>query len=139
MKRLAYGSTKYMTTEQIKAHKRMLSKRWRDNNPDCVKAMNHKWALYYSHNKPFICVCKKCNKSFNGIRKYIKVCPDCVKAKHENYHKMMEIKLNKRIEKQKIKKYIIDLYNKGYLQREIGQLVGKSQSCVSYIIRTYKE
>lgn len=77
MERLKYGATKDMSPEEYKEYKRRLGKRWRDNNPEKVKAQNRYYSEKRRIEKPYICVCKRCGKNFNAQRNFFKICPEC--------------------------------------------------------------
>jgi len=135
MKRLKRGEFIAMTPEQQKEHKAMLQIRWRKKNPDKVKQMNHKWALYYWYNKPFKCICQKCGKEFGAARKYFVTCPECIQTRIAKNKAIRDLAIAKAKAKAERNKEIIRLHKKGLLQREIEELTGVGQRLISYILR----
>ena len=136
MKRLEYGAYKLMTPEQKAERRRALQKEWRAKNKDVVSRNNHYWYERYRERKPFIATCIYCGKQFNATRNYYKTCPECMDERHLNY--MLSVQERKlRIEKRKqIYEDILDLRSQGLAQTKIADILGISQSTVSYIIRT---
>jgi DNA-binding MarR family transcriptional regulator len=135
MKRLKRGEFIAMTPEQQKEHKAMLQIRWRKKNPDKVKQMNHKWALYYWYNKPFKCICQKCGKEFGAARKYFVTCQECIQARIAKNKAIRDLAIAKAKAKAERNKEIIRLHKKGLLQREIAERVDIDQAGVSYVLR----
>ena len=137
-KKLPHGMVKKMSPEQQKERKRLLQKIWRQTHPEYVKAENHKWALYYVKNKPFICTCKICGEQFNACRNYYVRCPNCIQKRREAWREhVLELKENakeKAENKKQRNKTILELNKQGFLQKEIAQKLNMRQRTVSAIL-----
>ena len=136
MKRIKYGSGKTMTPEQKKEHLKQLRKEWRKRHPEKIKAMNHKWGVYYAHIKPCKCICRLCGKEFGAARKYFVTCPECIKKRIDHAKKIRYEKMQRKAERELRNKKILLWHSKGWYQEEIGQKLGVSQGTVSYVLRT---
>lgn len=138
MKRLKYGATKYMTPDEYKQYKRDLSKRWRKNNPDKVKAQNKYYSELYKTIKPFECTCKICGRKFDAMRKYYKLCPQCIKDnKYIAEVKRKTIAL-KQEERRAEYEQILVMRRMGIKQQIIADTLHRSQSGISAILRRMK-
>lgn len=139
MKRLKYGATKFMSEEEYKQYKRDLSKRWRDNNPDKIRAQNKYYSELYAKTKPFQCVCVRCGKTFGASRNTVKTCPEC----REEMRKLVDMRRKaivlKREAKQAEYQQIARMYRQGVKQQMIAGILGRSQSGVSVILRRLKK
>lgn len=138
MKRLAYGATKTMTPDEYKQYKRALQKRWRHNHPDRVRAENRYYSKLYSQTKPFQCVCVRCGKTFGASRNTVKTCPEC----REEMRKLVDMRRKaivlKREEKQAEYQQIMVMRRMGIKQQIIADVLGRSQSGISVILRRLK-
>lgn len=136
MKRLEYGAYKKMTPEQKAERKRALQKEWRDKNKELVSKRNHYWYERYRTTKPFIATCRCCGKQFNATRDYYKTCQKCMDEKHLNYTLSMQERQVRVKKRNQIYEDILTLRSQGLTQTTIANILGVTQSTVSYIIRT---
>lgn len=139
MKRLEYGAYKLMTPEQKLERKRMLQKRWRLLNKDKVSENNHKWFVHYKKTKPFMATCAFCGKNFNATRDYYLTCPDCMKARHDNYVKSVLARKTRVKAKEDLYNQVLAYHDLGLTQTDIAGVLNISQSRVSYIINTRRQ
>lgn len=135
MKRLKYGSSKYMMKEDLKKHKCLLQKEWRAKHPDIIKAQNRYYANLYAETKPFVCVCIKCGRKFNAARNSYKKCPWCIEKKKKLKDMRLKVAEIKRKERKAEYQKILEMHKKGIKQQAIADALGRCQSGVSAIIR----
>lgn len=135
MKRLKWGATKTMTPEEYKQYKRKLSKRWRKNNPEKIKAQNKHYAEWYKKIKPHKCVCVECGRKFNSARANIQHCPKCI-AESKRLVKMRKtaVELKREAIKEEYTE-IVQMYKDGHTQEVIAETFGRSQSGISTILK----
>lgn len=135
MKRLKYGATKLMTPEEYKQYKRKLSKRWRKNNPEKIKAQNKYYAEWYKKTKPHKCVCVECGRKFNSARANIQHCPKCIsESKRLVVMRKTAVKLKREAIKEEYAE-IVQMYKDGHTQEIIAETFGRSQSGISTILK----
>ena len=137
-KRLPWGQTKLMSAEEYKQYKRDLSKKWRKNNPEKIKAQNKYWAEVYKTTKPHECIFKICGKTFYKPRNHYKVCPTCTAENHYVAEMKRKTIVLKQEERKAEYKLICKMYEDGHTQEIIAETLGRSQSGVSQIIRRLK-
>ena len=136
MKRLEYGAYKKMTPEQKAEHRRALEKDWRDKHKDIVSKRNRYWYERYRATKPFIATCMCCGKQFNATRDYYKTCQECIDERHLNYILTVQERQERVKKRKQTYEDILDLRSQGLTQTTIANMLGVTQSTVSYIIRT---
>lgn len=136
MKRLEYGAYKKMTPEQKAERRRVLQKEWRDNNKDKVSKQNRYWYERYRATKPFVATCMYCGKQFNATRVYYKTCQECMDERHLNYTLNIQERQARVKKRKQTYEDILVLRSQGLTQTTIANMLGVSQSTVSYIIRT---
>ena len=135
MERLKYGTGKLMTDEQKRIHKREIQKRWRSAHKDFVKAQNKHFSELYAITKPYECFCAVCGKKFKASRNSVKKCPDCVAERK----RLIEMRNRASVLKKEARKEeysrIVRMYRQGVKQQAIADVLGRSQSGISAIIR----
>lgn len=136
-RRLKPGEYIAMSPEEKKEHDRMLQRRWRHKHSDWVKTSNKKWADHYKETKPFKCVCKKCGCDFYKPRNCYKICPDCWIKIHAHAELIRNTKIKKQNAKNELVADIIQMRRKGLSQAEIAKKIGRTQSGVSVILRSF--
>ncbi len=135
MKRIKYGSSKYMTEEELKEHTRQLHRNWCKKHPEWVKSRNRHYFELYKETKPCVCVCVKCGKKFNAPRKYYKMCEHCVEKWHKDAQKRREAISKRRIDNLFEIQEILRMAHEGWSQTIIAETFGRSQSGISTILR----
>ena len=126
-----------MTREEYLTYRRNLQKRWRHNHPDWVKKSNKKWSDLYRETTPFCCTCVKCGNVFYAARSCMKVCLECRNKEHAHAKMVKEEKITKRKKRSQEIATIIQLHRQGYSQIQIAQKLGRAQSGISVILRTF--
>lgn len=136
MERLKYGASKLMTPEEKIQHRKMLAKRWRDNNKDVVSQRNHMWFVRYKRTKPFLATCTICGAEFNAMRDYYKMCPVCRKERHDKHKKAIAERKARVKKKNAFYEKVIHYRQLGWTQVQIAKKLKIGQARVSYICLT---
>ena len=138
-KRLKHGEYIRMSDEEKKQWKHFLQKRWRKEHPEKMRESNKKWAQFYNETKPCKCVCKVCGNVFNARRNYLKKCPACVLASHEKQSLLKQQLQERKQKRQDFVVTIVEMYKSGLTQQQIADIMKRSQSNISAILRKNKK